>query len=70
MMSYYVAIFCLAEKNLPNTKSPHSILHCLDFFTDMDYISYGEICRDNTGCNSVLMKAQSIRVLRLQGQKA
>ena len=62
MMSYYVAIFCLAEKNLPNTKSPHSILHCLDFLTDTEYMSYGEIRVDNnTGCNSVLMKAQSIR---------
>lgn len=65
MMSYYVAIFCLAEKNPPNTKSPHSILHCLDFLTDTEYVSYGETHTDNnTGCNCVLIKAQPIRVLK------
>lgn len=65
MMFYYITIFGLVEKNLPNTKSPHSILHCLDFLTDTAYMSYGEIHIDNnTECNSVLMKAQSIRVLK------
>lgn len=70
MMSYYVAIFCLAENNLPKTKSPHSILHCLDFLTGTEYVSYGGIHIDNnTGCNCVLIKAQPISVKRLQGQQ-
>lgn len=45
-----MAVFRLAENNFPNKKSPHSILHCPEFLTDTEYMSYGEL--------TILMNAQ------------